>query len=157
MDIEAEKLSHKFSKEEIMTLVFLSVIILIEGIYFINIKTDSTRVMLFIFGYLFFLSGHFVGMYVKKFGLIFLFSHSLTGICFMVGSLVGKLITSPLLSDISQNAILHFQMAALLIIAAIVYIIVYNLNDKVKTYWYSSYLPLVAYVLAFAILGYFSH
>ncbi len=138
-------------------LIVLSIIIFLEILFLVDTNSDSLSYFLYLFGYAFFLSGHFIGMNVPYAGIVFLFTHSVTGMCIMISSLVGKSIVSPVITDLSQTAINYLVICLILFILATLYVIAYNISSKVREVKYSNYIPLCIYILAFAMTGMFNH
>ena len=140
------------TKEEKIVLFLLSLIILLEGLFIL--RTNGNLYMYF-FGFAFFLSGHFVGMNVVGFGLIFLFSHSVTGMGIMIASML-NIFNNPLLTDLSTSEYCYLIIALSLFIIATTYVIIYNLSWKIKEIKYSKYIPLVIYIIGFLMVGLFN-
>ena len=140
------------TKEEKIVLFLLSLIILLEGLFIL--RTNGNLYMYF-FGFAFFLSGHFVGMHEKGFGLIFLFSHSVTGMCIMIVSMLNA-VDNPLLTDLSIKEYCYLIVMFFFFIIATIYVIVYNLSTKIKLIKYSKFIPLVIYTIGFLMAGLFN-
>ena len=106
-------------------------------------------------GCIFFLAGLMVGLHVKGFGIIFLFSHGMTGLFLMIGSLLGggdpndifEFFNSPIMTDNPNNIIIYLVTALTLILIAVIYSILYNLSDNLKKKEKSLYFPLGLYFI----------
>ncbi len=123
---------------DMVTVVVVGILIMLTGL--LNVSNYG----MYFFGALFFFCGFFVGIYVKYFGLIFLFSHGMTGLFFML-SCFGKnelgftqLLNSPILRD-NPPITLKYYMGAiiLLIFCGIVYTMAINIFDTIKNKRYS--------------------
>ena len=128
---------------------------------------------LYIFGVIFFFAGLFIALYIKYFGLIFLFSHGVIGFMLMIGSLMGHskgnsldlLLPNdhPLLTDggIPTNIKVYLAVTIGFFISAFIFTIVHNLSSKMKKdkkftiYILSLYLIVV--VLAMLFPKFFSY
>ena len=122
---------------------------------------NPSQYFFYFFGMIFFLSGHFVAIKVKGFGLIFLFSHSVTGMGIMISSFFSLLESSSikisaLLSDLSQNALMYLSGAAFICVVATIVVIIYNLSDRFKALNHSILYALSLYAIGFIMFGLFS-
>ena len=147
-EISDIKNNKKLSKPEKMWLWGVIIVIMLAGLL------NFSQYYMYFFGALFFFSGHFVALKVRGFGLVFLFSHSITGMCLMVASQLNLydgevFVPSALLSDISQNALIYVGGAALAFIVATVLVIVYNISNKVKEMDHSFLYPITIYAVGF--------
>ena len=107
-------------------------------------------------GCIFFIAGVMIGLGVKAFGLIFLFSHGITGLIVLcattlsggdIESLFG-LFNNPIMSDNPRYITIYLIAALLCAVFATISTILYNLSDELKRKKYSIYVPLVLYFLA---------
>lgn len=100
----------------------------------------SHQIFLYVFGFIFFIAGHFVGTIDNNGGVIFIFSHGLTGLCFMIGSII-----FPFVNNIigSNNVILYCYLIVtfLFFLIGILSCVVYCLNDRLKRIRYASIIP----------------
>jgi len=140
------------SKQEKIVLLILSLIILLEGLL---ILTIDGNIYMYYFGFVFFMAGYFIGISEKGFGLIFLFSHSVTGMGLMIASML-NVFNNPLLTDLSTIEYCYLIIALSLFIIATTYVIIYNLSWKIKEIKYSKYIPLVIYIIGFLMVGLFN-
>ena len=83
-----------------------------------------------LFGFVFFLAGFFIGLFVPKFGLIFLLSHGLSGV-FLIFADTG-VFSNPVLSDGFSYLSLMIYSGIILIVCGFITTFIYNLSDKVK-------------------------
>jgi hypothetical protein len=126
--------------------------ILIALLGLINI-TASETVGQYYFGLVFFLAGFFIGAYVKGFGLIFLFSHGMTGLAMMVGFTITDILKSPLLKDgVNNNLYIYLGIALSIFVAATIATILRNLSNNFKEKQYSLLLPLVLYFIGILMI-----
>ena len=133
-------------------LFFNSIISIVIGLLgFINIGKFENSAMYF-FGYVFFLSGYYVGTRTKGFGIIFLFSHGITGLAIMIGFTLSGILNSPLMSDNSTNLYNYLFIAGAILVIATVLAILYNLSDNLKPRKYFSLIPLCTYLLGIAMI-----
>lgn len=121
-------------------------------IYFIVIALigliNYTSMPLYIGGIAFFASGLLIGLFTGKPGLIFLFSHGLTGIGLMIGSELGGLLTSPFISDAPIYIYVLLGCILLLVLLGIMSAVLYNLSDAIKDKEYSVYIPFILFGMA---------
>ena len=142
-------------RNNIIVLVVLSIIILLEGLFILTGSGKVASIGLYFAGFLFFISGHFVGMNDKGYGLIFLFSHSVTGMCLMISSMLGNIINNPILSDLPTNGYYYLLATIAMFVVATIYVIIFNLSERVKQIKYSRFIPLIIYIIGFAMAGLF--
>ena len=151
-------MSEKKRNQKII-LVILSVIVLLEGLLNLLIKRDAgsnyLALEVYFFGYVFFLSGYFIGMNEKGFGIIFLFSHGVIGLLIMCFSFLQDSFSVPLLSDLPRNAGNYLCATLSFFVVATINVIAYNISDRVKQTKYSVYIPLILYIIGFAMVGLF--
>ena len=102
---------------------------------------------LYIFAEVFFLAGFFIGAYVPIFGLIFLFSHGAVGYGLMLSTIIGKLVSSPVMQDQPKNITICLGAGLILIIFATILVIMHNLNAKLKEKSYFILIPFIIYVV----------
>lgn len=94
-----------------------------------NIDID---ISLYYFGILFFLAGLFIGLNVKSFGLIFLFSHGMTGLGLMLIPIIKNLELKVYLTDSPTFLLIYLGIIIIAVILAIILTVLYNLNDRLK-------------------------
>ena len=105
---------------------------------------------------IFFLAGFYVGLNAGPFGIIFLFSHGMTGLGIMIASSgVFNEIFPILLQDASRGMIMYFGVAAALVVFATLYIIVTSVRKSRSQY--REFLPLGCYLIAIAMLKVFPY
>jgi len=102
----------------------------------------------YLFGFVFFVSGVCVGTFEKGFGILFLFSHGVTGLVFMESSLLGNLLNSPILTDAPKWFPLSAGIVIFLFIVAILSIVIHNFSDTVREIKYFKIVPLICIFLA---------
>lgn len=131
-----------------LLLLFLIVIgIILIG--FFNIG----EIALYFGGVAFFLAGIGIGMFIDVFGLIFLFSHGMTGLCLMMGALLSKILENPVLSDgpLHSSIIICGVIVIALFVIATILVIMHNLSITMKKKKYFKDLILFLYFLGFLI------
>mgnify|MGYP007069921350 CR=1 FL=1 len=127
-----------FGDVEIRKLLYIGLFILIGlvGIatFFQPLDGDAA-IPMYVFGMVFFVTGFCIGTMKdgKYFGIIFLFSHGMTGYGLMTSSVLGDILDSPLLSD-GNTTFIFFYIAlwVILVCLGIGSSIIYNLSDKLK-------------------------
>ena len=137
-----------------LLLLFLIVIgIILIG--FFNIG----EIALYFGGVAFFLAGIGIGMFVDAFGLIFLFSHGMTGLCLMMGVLLSKILENPVLSDgpLHSSIIICGVIVIALFVIATILVIMHNLSITMKKKKYFKVLILFLYFLGFLITALYVH
>ena len=105
---------------------------------------------MYFFGSIFFFAGLFVGLFVPVFGLIFLFSHGLTGFSLMISALNENL-SSPIYSDASGYA--YVILIVLMVIFALLgFIFTILHNTKInKDNKYRLLLPFIFFFISLFI------
>lgn len=126
-------------------MLFIIVICILVALGFLNF---SQHAAMYFFGIVFFLAGYFVGLNVKRFGLIFLFSHGLTGFGLMVGSTLSELFKSSLFTDNPTSLYVYLIISAIFLLIAIFKVIIYNLSDTLKLNKFSKVVPLILFTIS---------
>lgn len=134
---------------EVLGTCIFAILIALLGL--LNIES----IPMYIFGLVFFLAGHLVGMREKGLGLVFLFSHGVTGLCIMVASQIGELFSSPLIDDLPKDAYFYMIIALVLFVMALLMVILYNLSDNLKSIKGSILIPILLYAIAFLMVVFF--
>ncbi len=107
---------------ELFNTIMLCLIIVFLGLF------NLTGFGMYVFGCVFFFAGLFIGLYFKWFGLIFLFSHGMSGLGLMIGSLSNKF-TGPIYSDAAGSAyFILMGLWILLVLFGLAFTILYNLE-----------------------------
>lgn len=114
------------TKEELYK--YITMLIFIAAIGLLNIP----GIGMYIFGFVFFAAGLNVGMFVPAFGIIFLFSHGMTGLGLMCSALIGDAINSPLMQDNPQNLYIYLGICILVGLFATLSAIKLNLGIMTK-------------------------
>jgi hypothetical protein len=129
--------------------------IFLIAIYFIIIALigliNYTSMPLYLGGLVFFIGGLLIGLFIEKFGLIFLFSHGMTGLGLMLGIELSGLLTSPFISDAPIYIYISLGIILLLIILGLITTILYNLSDALKDNEYFIFIPLILFGIALLI------
>lgn len=104
------------------------------------------------FGFVFFAAGTAIGLFIKGFGIIFLFSHGVLGMSFMVSSILGGIVNSPKGSDLPASAYIYLVVGAIALILAVISVIIYNLSDSLKLKRGITLVPTALYIIGFTML-----
>lgn len=112
-----------------VTFFILCALLGLVNVFNSNIDID---VSLYYFGILFFLAGLFIGLNVKSFGLIFLFSHGMTGLGLMLIPIIKNLELKVYLTDSPTFLLIYLGIIIIAVILAIILTVLYNLNDRLK-------------------------
>ena len=141
------KLDPKFN---ILYIVIICFIIILLGLFSLESFPG------YFFGSVFFFAGLFIGLFVPIFGLIFLFSHGLTGFCIMMGS-IGERFTGPLYSDASGSGyFMLLGLAAILAICGFIFTILHNIGI-LKKHEYGVLIPFLFFLGCFLICALFPY
>lgn len=127
--------TNKFSIKDNPKMIIFYVILICFAIVLLGLSNLKNFPMYF-FGSVFFFAGLLIGLFTPFFGLIFLFSHGLTGFSLMINSLNENL-SSPIYSDASGYAYviligLMVSFALLGFIFTIIHNIKINKNNKYR-------------------------
>ena len=123
--------------------------------------TNAGSFGLYLAGCAFFFAGLFVGMFVPKFGIIFLFSHGATGFFFMVNCLlskqtdlngVSKVLDSPILRDNPGFIKTYLLLIFIAILSGIVTAILYNVLSVFKNKRYSIVIPFALFFISILMI-----
>lgn len=112
-----------------VTFFILCALLGLVNVFNSNIDID---ISLYYFGILFFLAGLFIGLNVKSFGLIFLFSHGMTGLGLMLIPIIKNLELKVYLTDSPTFLLIYLGIIIIAVILAIILTVLYNLNDRLK-------------------------
>lgn len=136
---------------DILLFCILSIIIACIGFFHLS------NIGLYIFGLVFFIVGLLIGLNTKIFGIIFLFSHGVTGLFIMEGALLGDIVNSPIFSDSPTNIYFYFGVNIIIFFISLICSILYNLSDNLKKYKYLKCIILLFYLLGFLMTGLFPY
>ena len=129
--------------------------ILLIVVYFIIIALigliNYTSILLYIGGLVFFASGLLIGLNINRFGIIFLFSHGMSGLGLMLACELSGLLTSPFISDAPLYIYILLGMVLALVILGLITTILYNLSDKFKNNEFSLYIPFTLFGMAIVL------
>lgn len=148
-ELEAyENLNH-FSLKNIdkrkLGLGIMIFIIFISGLF--NISEETT--VMYYAGLIFFLVGMGVGLFAPGFCLIFFFSHGISGLGLMLFPIIDMVENNPVLTDGSPSVIyMYIAIIVLLVIAAIVMTIIYNISKNLKKIPNAIFIPTGLFTLA---------
>lgn len=139
-----------FIKDNFDTICKVSFVIIILLLGIVAIVNNN---IIYYFGCAFFIAGLYIGLTVPKFGLLFLISHGMTGIGFMLVPQVSNILKSPYLSDVPGNDIIILLYCALFcFIIAFIMTVIYNLSDKVKINKYFLPVIFILYLITISIV-----
>ena len=138
---------------DIFLLIVVAILIVLVG--FLNISSFG----LYLAGVVFFFAGMTIGLFVDVFGLIFMFSHGICGLCLMTGSLIYGILENPILTDgpLHPSIIICGVIVIGLFIAATLLGIIHNLSSTAKNNKYLKVIILFLYFLGFLITGLYVH
>jgi len=129
--------------------------ILLIVLYFIIIALigliNYTSILLYIGGLVFFASGLLIGLNINRFGIVFLFSHGMSGLGLMLASELSGLLTSPFISDAPLYIYILLGMVLVLVILGLITTILYNLSDKFKNNEFSISIPFTLFGMAIVL------
>ena len=131
-------------------ILYMSLVLLIIAVLgLINIRNFP----IYLFGLVFFAAGLFVGLYVKGFGIIFLFSHGGVGFGMMIYALLLDRFSESSLTDLSFNMKIYLGIMVLMIIGGFLGVIIYNLSETLNKNKYNKIFPLIILGLALFLVG----
>ena len=148
--LDDNKKSKKFNinlgkNVELLALICCCFLILLLGLFKIN------TFPMYFFGWIFFVAGVLVGMYVPVFGIIFLFSHGMTGLFLMLNFLnIEEYLVY--VSD-SPTFVIYLLIAIIvfLFVAGIVFAILHSFKKNREKKFFSCY-PFICFFLLILIL-----
>lgn len=138
--LDISKYSH------ILLLIFVCFAILVLGLFNID------QYVLYVGGFIFFVVGMLIGTFVPGFGIIFLFSHGLTGLYFMINSLSIKEY-AVILTDlpIFYTIVIYIIVIALFVLA-VGFVIAYSLGKLKNKKYAVSYSFICIFILLVVVL-----
>ena len=149
---------HPSNKEGIIASLFyvsektLIIIMCIAFILIGLININSTMGFAYYAGLIFFLAGYFTGTNDKS-TLLFLYSHGVVGIIFMVASTFGtELYQTPLLQDGFTAVHAYYILSILILIVATVISTIRSIKLEFRWKKYSLLIPLVIYFIGMFML-----
>ena len=107
----------------------------------------------YLFAFFFFFLGYYCGLKQKGFGLIFLFTHGLIGICPMCFLLSGSIFENPAMKDGATNVYIYIGIAIIFIIISFFEVVIYNLSDKLKQKKYMLFMPFITILISLIMMG----
>ncbi|MBR4262676.1 MAG: hypothetical protein IKQ35_04870 [Bacilli bacterium] len=138
---------------DILMVIVLAIVGFVSGLG----APGETAFGMWIGGYIFFIAGHFIGMFVPVFGLIFLFSHSITGLCLMNGAVLSSVLSNPIMQDNPRNIFVYISFVIGLYIIATLIVILHNLSNNLKSKKHIILVPLSIYTLGFILINILPH
>lgn len=147
-------LERKIDPKKLKTYISVIFVILCALLGLVNVFSGNVDIdiSLYYFGILFFLAGLFIGLGVKAFGLIFLFSHGGTGLGLMLIPIIKSLKLQVYLTDSPTLLLIYLGIIIIAIILAIILTALYNLNDRLKDNVKVYSLIFILYLLAITMV-----
>ena len=121
-------------------------------IVFIGLLSYKTEFVYYI-GLIFFIAGVFFELYVPYFGLVFLFSHGLTGLGVMISGLCGSVFNLFLTGDASIGIYIICAVSVLIFIAAFIMGVLYNISNNFKSRMYAKNIIFLLFIIGLLIVG----
>lgn len=119
----------RFIKTKTDIVYLIGVFIFIALMAILNIKTNE----MYIFGVIFFVGGLCIGLFIDVIGLIFLFSHGGTGLGFMIGPGLQKILTDPIISENPRNIYTYLCIALIILIITVLATFVHNISHTFRS------------------------
>lgn len=110
----------------IVCIVSVCVVIFLLGLF--NIKS----IMLYLFGFVFFVAGMCISLQAEKVGILFVFSHGATGLAIMIGSLVSGIIKNPLFTDGGTSLYIYLVICGILLLGGFLFVAISSLLNDVN-------------------------
>ena len=132
-------------------IIFIILCVLLGRVNAFNSNSD-TDITLYYFGIPFFLIGLFIGLNVKSFGLIFLFTHGGAGLGLMLIPIIKNLELKVYLTDNPTFLLIYLRIIIIAIILAIILTVLYNLNDRLTDNIKIYSLIFILYLLAITMV-----
>lgn len=147
-------LERKIDPKKLKTYISVAFVILCALLGLVNVFSGNVDIdiSLYYFGILFFLAGLFIGLGVKTFGLIFLFSHGMTGLALMLIPIIKSLKLQVYLTDSPTFLLIYLGIIIIAVILAIILTALYNLNDRLKDNVKVYSLIFILYLLAITMV-----
>lgn len=160
-EIKADNINSRLSLidalEKFMLKLKISDVIFYTLIVFICLLAPISEEGLpgYLFGIIFLLAGLFIGLYLKGFGLIFLFSHGATGLGIMIGTLLTTIPESgTILLSNSETSKIIIGAIVILILITIISTVIHNLSDDIRKIKYFKIIPVATITLIILICKY---
>ncbi len=129
--------------EEIKILLLALYYITIALVGLFNIKGYP----MYIFGLAFFAAGSMVGLTQKGSGIVFLFSHGISGLVMMMAGMLANLFSSPIMSDNPTNIYIYIGIMISLAVIATIISLLHNLSDSLKERTFFIFIPLILFAV----------
>ena len=141
--------TNKFSIKDNPKMIVFYVILICFAIVLLGLSNLENFPMYF-FGSVFFFAGLLIGLFTPFFGLIFLFSHGLTGFCLMINALNENL-ASPIYSDASGYAyVILISLMVSFALLGFIFTIIHNIKIN-KDNKYRLLLPFIFFFISLFI------
>lgn len=137
----------KQKKHEIIFYVFLFLIVLSMGLF------NKEVLLPYCVNSIFFIAGLIMGFKLKEVGIIFLLSFGIFELYVMKFLLLLGRFDYVVLSDASSYAYAYIIFIYLLVVIATIYLIVYNLSDKVKMVKANKIIILLLYTISIVLIA----
>lgn len=133
-------------------LVIFAILCALLGLVNVFNSNSDIEISLYYFGIPFFLAGLFIGLSIKSFGLIFLFTHGCAGLGLMLIPIIKNLELKVYLTDNPTFLLIYLRIIIIAIILAIILTVLYNLNDRLKDNIKIYSLIFILYLLAITMV-----
>ena len=140
--VKGSKMSDK--NIDILGIIIVSLLILLIG--FININ------VFYFAGFVFFISGLLISLFLEKGATIFLFSHGLSGLCFMVVPTLLSIMQSPIMTDSPKGIITYMTISITILLVAFISVIVSGLNSKFKNMKHIKIYIMIAFLIGILLV-----
>ncbi len=132
---------------DIIGIVTITFLILITG----SLSIDP----LFYFGFVFFIVGLMVGLFVRGFGIIFLFSHGLTGLSFMLSNIIKPVLDSPIMNEAPTKIYMYLNTGILFLIIPTILVVIASFSERLRTLKHFKIYIMIMYYIGIAIIRLF--
>lgn len=136
-----------FKKIDIDIFIMVSAFLIMALLGLFVVNKPEVDVEMYYGGLIFFVAGVLIGLFVQYFGIIFLFSHGLTGLGIMVNSLCKDVFNSSLMSDNPRNLYIYLGIVFLILLSGFVTTILYNVSRKFKEIQHFKTLPILLFLV----------
>lgn len=132
-------------EEQTLTIIIAIVLAFITAIMgFFNIEGLPS----YLGGLIFFIAGLAIGLFIPGFGIIFLFSHGMTGLSLMGYSLLAPVLENPIMNDSPDKILIYIGIIISIVIAGIFITILYSLSEKFRNKRFSIFIPILLFMIA---------
>ncbi len=137
----------------IKLLIIFALLLILIGLT--SFKYNVNNFPFYYFGLAFFIGGLCVGLFVQGMGILFLFSHGLTGICIILLNQITYILKNPVVSDSGSNIYMWIGSSIILTIIGIILTIIYNISNRLKNVCFL-YILLSCFLISISIVQLFT-